>query len=52
MLEELYVLVLSRPPRAEERKALQPLLEGDDPRGAARELAQALLLSREFGSIR
>ena len=52
-LEDLFVLVLSRPPRDDEqqrllpsaKKALTDLQERDS-------LATALLLSREFGSIR
>jgi hypothetical protein len=52
-LEDLYTLILSRRPRSEERRAFVPLLsEADDARTAGRDLAFALLASREFGSLR
>lgn len=52
-LEQLYLLILSRPPREAERQAFLPLLSDQtDPRAAARDLAFALIASREFGSIR
>ena len=51
-LDGLYALVLARAPRAEERAKFQPLLEGDDPRTALRDLAFALLAGREFSSNR
>jgi hypothetical protein len=52
-LEQLYLLLLSRPPGPAERAEFLPLLQqADDPRAAGRDLAFALLASREFGSIR
>lgn len=52
-LEELYLLTLSRPPRKEEQKAfLSVLSKAEDPLVAGRDLALALLLSREFSSVR
>ncbi len=52
-LEQLFLLILSRPPREAERQAFLPLLaDQTDTRAAARDLAFALIASREFGSIR
>ena len=52
-LVELYRLVLAREPRAEERDYFLPLLrQAKENRGVARDLAAALLASREFGSLR
>ena len=51
-LTELFLLLLSRPPRKEELQGFAPLLQGDDSRQAGLDLAHAILLSREFGSIR
>lgn len=52
-LEELYLLILSRPPRAEEMRAFLPVLaKAEDSLVTGRDLALALLLSREFSSIR
>ncbi len=54
-LREIFLLVLSRPPRPEEERRFGPLLQGRDPsvrRARARELTFALLVSREFGSNR
>ncbi|MEZ5328168.1 MAG: DUF1553 domain-containing protein [Verrucomicrobiales bacterium] len=50
---DLFILTLSRSPRAEESERLLPEAEKglSDP-GARDDLATALLLSREFGSIR
>jgi hypothetical protein len=52
-LEELFLLILSRPPRPEEIAAFMPSLAAPgDRRQAGRDLAFALLASREFGSVR
>ena len=56
-LEQLFVLILSRPPNASERREFSPLLEDQSTahtaaHTAARDLAFALIASREFGSIR
>jgi hypothetical protein len=52
-LNELFLTLLSRPPSAAERDQFLPALErADDPKTFARNLAFALLCSREFGSIR
>lgn len=52
-LKELYQLILSRPPTEREFKALLPTLRGaEDVRAAGKDLAFALLASREFGSLR
>jgi hypothetical protein len=52
-LNELWLLVLSRPPRAEEQSTFLPeLQQTPDRRAALRDLACALLLGREFGSLR
>ncbi len=52
-LRELYRLVLAREPRADEMKTLLPLLEQSTNRETAvKDLAFALLASREFGSVR
>ena len=52
-LEELYRLILSRHPRPGEIAALQPeLTSSRNPRQAGRDVALALMASREFGSKR
>jgi len=52
-LQELYQLILSRPPTEREIQALLPTLRGaKDARAAGKDLAFALLASREFGSLR
>jgi hypothetical protein len=52
-LEQLYLLILSRPPRAAEREEFVPLLQDAvDGQAAGRDLAFALFASREFSSIR
>lgn len=51
MLRELFLLVLSRPPSAAEQAALLPRIDGDC-RAALQQLAQALIQTREFGSLR
>jgi hypothetical protein len=52
-LDQLYLLILTRHPRPEEQRALLPLLTGSDEQHAVvRDLAFALLASREFSSIR
>lgn len=52
-LQELYQLILSRPPTEREMKALLPTMRGaKDARAAGKDLAFALLASREFGSLR
>ena len=52
-LKELYQLILSRPPSEREIRALLPTVRGaTDPRAAGKDLAFALLASREFGSLR
>lgn len=52
-LEQLYLLVLTRNPREEERTVFIPALAGaSDPLAVGRDLAFALLASREFSSIR
>jgi hypothetical protein len=52
-LGQLYLLILSRPPNEAERREFLPLLNSKrDTRSAARDLAFALIASREFGSIR
>lgn len=52
-LAELYRLILTREPRAEERDYFLPLLRREkENRGVAKDLAVALLASREFGSLR
>ncbi len=52
-LEELFGLILARPPASEEIDAFLPELESArDSRAAVRDLAFALLASREFGSLR
>ena len=52
-LEQLFLLILSRPPGEAERREFLPLLaDQTDPRTATRDLAFALIASREFGSIR
>jgi hypothetical protein len=50
-LRELFLQVLTRPPRADEEQALLPHLAGDR-HARLREVARALCLSREFGSRR
>ena len=53
LLEQLYFLILSRPPSAAERREFGPLLQNtEDARSACLDLAFALLASREFSSIR
>ena len=52
-LVELYRLILCRNPEPEEAGAFLPMLKGaDDIRGVGKDLAFALLASREFGSLR
>lgn len=52
-LEQLFLLILSRPPSGAERREFLPLLaDQTDPRAATRDLAFALIASREFGSVR
>ncbi|MEM7012440.1 MAG: DUF1549 domain-containing protein [Verrucomicrobiota bacterium] len=52
-LEELFALILSREPTAAERDVFLPEFQNaDDIRERARDLAFALLASREFGSVR
>jgi hypothetical protein len=51
-LDGLFRAILSRSPCAAERERFLPLLEPADRRAAARDLARALLASREFGSLR
>ena len=55
-LHQLYELVLSRPPRPEEVSEFLPMLQDagspESGRAAGRDLAFALLASREFSSIR
>jgi hypothetical protein len=52
-LEQLYFLILSRPPRLAERAEFVPLLQdAADGKLAGRDLAFALFASREFSSIR
>ena len=52
-LVELYRLVLAREPRAQERDYFLPLLrQAKENRRVAKDLAAALLASREFGSLR
>jgi hypothetical protein len=52
-LKQLFLLILSRPPSAAERREFLPLLKNQAPaRNAAKDLAFALIASREFGSIR
>ena len=52
-LSALYRLILSRPPRLSEQEAFVPLLTGSEPlESNLKDLAFALLASREFGSIR
>lgn len=52
-LEDLYLLVLTRLPGDEERAEFLPLLrQASDPAQLGRDLAFALLASREFSSIR
>ncbi len=53
LLEALYLLILSRPPRRAEIDRLAPALESEaDRTSVARDLAAALVLSREFGVLR
>ena len=52
-LVELYRLILSRKPKPEERDYFLPLLQlAKQNRGVVKDLAAALLASREFGSLR
>lgn len=52
-LDSLFEILLSRLPTDEERTALLPMLRaGDDPRHTLRSLAHAIVLGREFTSIR
>lgn len=52
-LEQLFLLVMTRPPTVEERKEFLPLLKNSkNPLSLGRDLALALLLSREFSSVR
>ena len=52
-LAELYRLILGREPRSAERDYFLPLLRrAKENRGVAKDLAVALLSSREFGSLR
>jgi hypothetical protein len=51
-LRDLWLLTLSRAPSDGERDVFLPHLQADEPTRAVRELAFALLASREFGSIR
>ena len=52
-LDELYRLILSRDPRPKERQAFLPLFQKtNDPQRTGKDLAYALLASREFGSLR
>ena len=52
-LSELYRLILSRDPSESERNAFFPLLrDADNPEQTLKDLAFALLASREFGSVR
>ncbi|MDA1277157.1 MAG: DUF1549 domain-containing protein [Verrucomicrobia bacterium] len=52
-LDDLYYLTLSRPPDQEEKHTLlSALKDAKDPQEAGRDLAFALLASREFGSLR
>lgn len=52
-LNELYHLILSRGPRAAERRVFLPLLrKSENPQKTGRDLAFALLAGREFGSLR
>lgn len=52
-LEQLYFLILSRPPRPAEVEEFVPLLrEAEDVRAVGRDLAFALFASREFSSVR
>jgi hypothetical protein len=52
-VDTLFTLLLTRAPTAAEREGLAPLLaEAADPRRALAELAHAIVLSREFTSIR
>ena len=53
-LRELYRLILARDPRPEERESFLPLLQQQpqEARRASKDLAFALLASREFGSLR
>ncbi|NIP96651.1 MAG: hypothetical protein GWO24_25745 [Akkermansiaceae bacterium] len=51
--DQLYHLILARPPRQEEKSAFLPsLVDSDQAREVLRDLAFALLASREFSSIR
>ena len=51
-LRDLFTLLLSRPPGAEEIATFLPALQSDENGDAVRDLAFALLAGREFGSIR
>ena len=52
-LEDLYMLILSRSPRSEEKSAFVSFLaKAEETRRAGKDLAFALLASREFGSLR
>jgi hypothetical protein len=52
-LQELFRLILSRPPREAENDAFLPVLEASDSvEKDFKDLALALLASREFGSVR
>ena len=52
-LNELTMLILSRQPRSTEKNVFIPLLEkSTDPQTTVRDLAFALIVSREFGSLR
>lgn len=52
-LDQLYQLILTRPPRPAERREFLPLLESaEDPLAFGRDLAFALLAGREFSSLR
>ena len=47
------MLILSRQPRSTEKNVFIPLLEkSTDPQTTVRDLAFALIVSREFGSLR
>jgi hypothetical protein len=51
-LDELFLATLSRRPREDELAVLLPRLDPAAPRAPLRTVAHAVLLSREFGSIR
>lgn len=53
LLKQLFLLILTRPPTAEERAVFGPILQqGNESTGVVRDLAFALLTSREFSSVR